>query len=130
MKRLLPAAPYLVILLLSVLLPLPDANGRMLLPPICAFKNLTGLPCPGCGLTRSFVCLGHGHIAEAFHYHILGPALFLGILSAAVLMLIRIKHPHFLTKWRLDFPILISTAVVLLLLWPLRLMGWLPPLPE
>ncbi len=37
---------------------------------------MTGLPCPGCGLTRSFVSLGHGHFWEALHWHPLGPALF------------------------------------------------------
>ncbi len=130
MKRFLPAAPYLAVLLLSILLPLPDANGRLLLPPICAFKNLTGIPCPGCGLTRSFVCLGHGHFADSVRYHPLGPILFLGFIGAATLMLIRIKRPHFLTQRRLDTPTLILAAFALLLLWPLRLLGWIPSLPE
>ena len=67
-----------VIFAASVLLPLPTADGRVgHLPSICVFYNLTGLPCPGCGLTRSFVCLGHGHLFEALHWHPLGPAIFL-----------------------------------------------------
>jgi hypothetical protein len=62
----------------SILLPLPASNGRIAhLPSVCLFYNLTGLPCPGCGLTRSFVCLGHGHWREALHWHPLGPLLFL-----------------------------------------------------
>ncbi|MGO8671164.1 MAG: DUF2752 domain-containing protein [Capsulimonadaceae bacterium] len=61
----------------SALLPVPGADGRILhLPTICPFYNLTGLPCPGCGLTRSFVCLAHGHIAQSCRWHPLGPALF------------------------------------------------------
>ncbi|GEM_PF-432420 len=44
---------------------------------ICAFKNVTGLPCPGCGLTHSFCALGKGDIANAFAWHWLGPPLFL-----------------------------------------------------
>lgn len=57
----------------SVLLPLPDRDGSIgHLPSICPFYNLTGLPCPGCGLTRAFVCLGHGHWRESLHWHPLG----------------------------------------------------------
>jgi hypothetical protein len=62
-----------VVLLASILLPLPAPNGRILgLPSICPFYEMTGLPCPGCGLTRAFVCLGHGRWAEALHWHPIG----------------------------------------------------------
>ena len=44
---------------------------------ICGIKNLTGLPCPGCGLTHSFCSIGRGHIIAAFGYNLLGPPLFL-----------------------------------------------------
>ena len=63
----------------SVLLPLPHGRGGQIghLPSVCLFYHLTGLPCPGCGLTRSFVCLSHGDLFEALHWHPLGPALYL-----------------------------------------------------
>src|SRR6266498_299329 len=44
---------------------------------VCGFKNFTGLPCPGCGLTHSFCALGKGEINEAFGFNALGPPLFL-----------------------------------------------------
>ncbi|HJQ24093.1 MAG TPA: DUF2752 domain-containing protein [Blastocatellia bacterium] len=44
---------------------------------ICGFKNATGLPCPGCGLTHSFCALGKGHLLAAFGWNLLGPPLFL-----------------------------------------------------
>jgi hypothetical protein len=44
---------------------------------ICGFKNLTGLPCPGCGLTHSFCEIGKGHLASAFDFNWLGLPLFL-----------------------------------------------------
>jgi hypothetical protein len=43
---------------------------------ICGFKWLTGLPCPGCGLTHSFCALGHGNLRQALEYNALGPILF------------------------------------------------------
>lgn len=49
---------------------------------VCVVKVYTGLPCPGCGLTRSFLSLFHGHIGEAFFWHplwwwvVLGPLLY------------------------------------------------------
>ncbi len=63
----------------STLLPVPRGTGGQIghLPSVCLFYHLTGLPCPGCGLTRSFVCLGHGRFGEALHWHPLGPAIFL-----------------------------------------------------
>ncbi len=65
------------VLAASVCLPLPGANGQVAhLPALCPFYILTGLPCPGCGLTRSFICLGHGHFVESLHWNPLGWLLF------------------------------------------------------
>lgn len=59
--------------LTSALLPLPGSDGRIAhLPSICPFHQWTGLPCPGCGLTRAFVCLGHGRLIESLHWHPIG----------------------------------------------------------
>ena len=44
---------------------------------LCGFKMITGLPCPGCGLTHSFCSLGQGDISSAFSFNALGPPLFL-----------------------------------------------------
>lgn len=33
--------------------------------PICAFHQLTGLNCPGCGATRALYALVHGHFSKA-----------------------------------------------------------------
>jgi len=43
---------------------------------LCLFRKWTGLPCPGCGITRSFCALGKGHWQESFSFHPLGPAIF------------------------------------------------------
>lgn len=44
---------------------------------VCGFKNFTGLPCPGCGLTHSFCALAKGEVLKAFEFNLLGPILFL-----------------------------------------------------
>lgn len=60
-----------------------EAPAHLSLSP-CAFYNLTGLPCPACGLTRGFVALGHGHMAASFAWHPLAPVLYAALLGALV----------------------------------------------
>ncbi len=66
----------------------PDPSGlgthRALGLPKCLFLEWTGLPCPGCGLTTSFVHLLHGHWREAFAVHPLGPLLYAGFALLAL----------------------------------------------
>jgi hypothetical protein len=56
----------------------------------CSFYNLTGYPCLTCGLTRSFHAMAHAEIGSAFHYHLIGPFLFMAILLFAVKNLLEI----------------------------------------
>jgi hypothetical protein len=60
------------VFLASLLFRLPEGQYFT----ICGFKNFTGLPCPGCGLTHSFCALGKGDVADAFAFNLLGPPLF------------------------------------------------------
>ncbi len=50
----------------------------------CPIRALTGIPCPTCGMTRSFVAIAHGDLAEAFIQHLFGPLLFLGLALAVI----------------------------------------------
>ena len=45
-------------------------------PTICPFRLVTGLPCPGCGLTRSWVALAHGRVSDSFGANLFGPLAF------------------------------------------------------
>ena len=47
------------------------------LPVICPFRGLTGLPCPGCGTTRSFFTLAEGRVLTALRLNPLGLFLWL-----------------------------------------------------
>lgn len=39
------------------------------LPELCTLKRNVGIPCPGCGMTRAFVCLAHGDVAAAWRFN-------------------------------------------------------------
>ncbi|HKA20536.1 MAG TPA: DUF2752 domain-containing protein [Blastocatellia bacterium] len=68
-------AGLFAVFLTSVLLRPPATDYFTL----CGFKNLTGLPCPGCGLTHSFCALAKGDVGDAFGFNLLGPVLFLAL---------------------------------------------------
>ena len=40
---------------------------------ICAFRRITGIPCPGCGLTRAMAALARGELLLALHFHPFAP---------------------------------------------------------
>lgn len=42
------------------------------LPEMCLSRSWLHVECPGCGLTRSFVYLAHGHWSESWHVHRFG----------------------------------------------------------
>ncbi|MFW6123645.1 MAG: DUF2752 domain-containing protein [Acidobacteriota bacterium] len=54
--------------------------GPLPLPEICTFNNITNLPCPGCGLTRSMVALAHGQLKASLAHHRLGIVTFFYLL--------------------------------------------------
>ncbi len=79
-------AGFLGVLAASVLLGPGEEGVRVLgveIPSFCLFRQLTGLRCPGCGLTRSFVFLAHGQFLEALRMHPLGPILYLVVIQQA-----------------------------------------------
>ncbi len=51
----------------------------------CAFKEMSGLSCPGCGLSRSFHSVANMHMSDAFGFHLLGPVFFLILLAVIIL---------------------------------------------
>lgn len=64
------------------------------LPPLCGSRALLGIECPGCGLTRSFVALASGEIAESFRFHRLGWLMFLATASQIPYRIVRLRQLH------------------------------------
>ena len=46
-------------------------------PELCTLRKVLGIRCPGCGLTRSFVFMGHGEWWTALRMNWLGPPFWL-----------------------------------------------------
>ena len=56
---------------------------------VCTFKSFTGLPCPGCGLTRGFCAVSHGRFRDASAFHAFSLPLYalnLGLLFSPLLL--------------------------------------------
>ena len=56
-------------------------------PVVCPFRLSTGLPCPGCGLVRSWVALAHGDLVRSLQFNWFGPAAML-IAGGALVMVV------------------------------------------
>jgi hypothetical protein len=66
------------------------AVAGLRLPSLCALKNLTGIDCLTCGLTRSFIHVAHGQLAAAWASHRMGLVTF---------VLVAVQIPY--RAWRL-----------------------------
>jgi hypothetical protein len=58
-------------------------------PVLCPFRALTGLPCPGCGLTRSWVYAAHGWWRESFASNPFGLVVVAAVVLLAVVVVAR-----------------------------------------
>ncbi len=94
---------------------------------LCPFRSLTGLLCPGCGMTRAFCALGHGELRRAIHFNALSPFLYLALIAvwvgaaASVLNLSRIRNAVLRLKPSPSFSIAILALV--LVWWVVRLVS-------
>lgn len=75
------------------LLPLAAAAIAALLFYRCPFKLITGLDCPGCGLTRAFCSILLGDFQAAVMYHPLSPLIFAELFFAVYYQLVLGKAP-------------------------------------
>lgn len=80
--------------------------------PGCAFRALTGLRCPGCGMTHALLLLTQLRVTESLAAH---PAA-LVLVAAASLWLLR---PEWTRAWQRS-SVQAGALVVLIVLWVLR----------
>jgi hypothetical protein len=86
----------------------------------CIFKNITGLPCPGCGLSRSGLALLSGDIKASLYYHSLLVPIVIFILLAIFGYIKKIKTIYL---WLMVLVVFLYYGIRMWLLFPHR-----PPL--
>ena len=102
----------IAVVALSTLLP----QGKQL-PKLCLVNRATGLPCPACGLTRSFGAVGHGDWRGATRYHLLGVPTYMFALTVGIWTLVRGRLRISLTPQRV-----VGMACVLLAAWAAKVL--------
>ncbi len=86
----------------------------------CVFRLLTGVPCPGCGLTRAFFALFRFDFGQAFFFH---PFIFLLIPIAVFILVEGGIRGKPLKKY---YPLFIAAAACFFLLYILRMICLFP----
>jgi hypothetical protein len=133
---LLVATAVLVLLASWALVPGPDEfvyfRSGQRFGDTCAFITLTGMPCPQCGMTRSFVYAARGQLIDSFLFSPGGLGLFLWAQVAGIIGLGRLllRDPRALQlPWQLVAGwALLWTVGLYLIPYVLRLAG-INPLP-
>jgi hypothetical protein len=109
----------------------PDGHG----PVLCPLRRITGVWCPGCGMTRAFGWLAHGDLHQSLRYHPLAPLLLIeGLIGVAFLLYRRRAHrdePTWLpfhlegrpgrSSASLLQALLVANALLVLVVWVIRL---------
>ena len=97
------------------------------LPELCSFRRILGIDCAGCGLTRSFISIGHGRLDDAWNYHPAGLVLYA---MAAFQLPYRSVQLWRLSRGRRELclgksvnGLIFALAVFLLVVWIVRIWG-------
>ena len=88
----------------------------------CPFEFVTGIPCPGCGMTRAFLALLRGDFALSWTMHpMLIPAL--AVMIYLIVVRVRTGKLDWSKNW-VYWPVIVA-CVAMLIVWVLRLtLGW------
>lgn len=97
------------------------------LPPLCHMKRMTGVDCPGCGLTRCFISIAHGDINRAWTFNPAGLLVFAMVVSQVPYRLYqmwRIRRGQGIWEHRRLTNVLVAIMVsAMLLQWFWKLLG-------
>ena len=95
--------------------------------PGCIFHELTGLHCPGCGMTRAAQAMRHGNVAQAFWLNPLGMILvpLVGV-GVTIEILGRVRGSPYPFRLALGVRGVGCIAGVVMVFWILRNLPWWP----
>lgn len=89
--------------------------------PHCMFHRLTGLNCPGCGMTRAVHAALHGRLGEAFRFNPVGMILFPAALAGIGAELIGwLRGKPLPLRFRVSRPWGWALVGVMIVFWILR----------
>jgi hypothetical protein len=93
----------------------------------CPFKNLFGIPCPGCGLTAATGQLLHGQWQVSLQTHAFASLFVFSFFIMAIAILLPQKQRHSMTTWIAGFErrtgITSLFLAALMFYWVIRLAG-------
>ena len=100
----------------------------------CPLRQLTGIPCPTCYLTRATSAALTGHLSDSVRLHAFGPLLALGLLTWSISSWRAGTMRPWPSQGRWPLPATIGVAAALLGYWLARLtlqygFGW-PAFPR
>lgn len=97
-------------------------------PTLCPFALLTGVACPGCGMTRAAASLVRGEWALAWSFHPLVLVVAAWLVGAWLAVAMRRSGRSAPLSARTTNHLLIATAVLFVAVWLVRMAtGALPP---
>ena len=96
------------------------------MPPSCLSRQLFGIECPGCGLTRAFISISDGNLARAWHFNPASLVVYpfvLGQIPWRLFQMSRIyrNRPPIFSPW-LFVPLFVASGL-LIAQWLLKLTG-------
>jgi hypothetical protein len=96
----------------------------------CPIRAATGIPCPGCGITRATMQLLHGDLGLSLQTHAFAPVLVLALVFMTAGLFLPKRNRELLIaaikKAETRYGLTAYLAVVFMLYWVVRLMGILP----
>lgn len=98
--------------------------GGIQIPNSCFILTVTGYPCPTCGMTRSFISIGHGDFERALKYNFGGIFAYVLCLMEIAYLFLKIASKG-TSRWlrlmrKLVVLQFIITSVVVLVSWIYR----------
>ncbi len=99
-RKLFASTSVLIILIFPLFIKLTSGTNNIeTSQSFCPFKMITGMPCPGCGITKSLIFLYEGDLLKSISYHLFGPLVFLfGIIIVIVSFIELLANKEVLNK--------------------------------
>lgn len=115
---------HLNVLLSHLLLLIPAAiviclsMDLSIIPHVCLFHQLFGIPCPGCGITRSLLALFVGDIHRAWILNPAGPFLGMSLVAQVLLRIQALRMERWsMRAFGLSRAMTIGVLIILIVNW-------------